>query len=368
MKKVFIHREAAYGDHIHMSPVIRAFYEDGWEVSMLYNYKGAQIQTHNPMISHHHYFEASAKDCTPELRKAHGATLRQAYKEFDRFVTLQRTLEGALIYGEGTPEYFWPHWLRRKKSAGICFYDASMIAAGLTDPKYMGRTGEVFFTKEEHNITLDYLERFKDKYIILWALRGSMYQKAMYPIAEEICTEFIKMHPETIIITTGDEFCQQWEWDHPQVIHKSDRIPFRQALCMAKYVDLVVTPETGLGIGAGAFGTPKIMLLTAASLTNIVGNDKNDFSLQSPAWCSPCFRAIYNTRNCEAGNGATRDGKKAKFMVKAVDHCSADYGETIEVHLPICVDFPKFMVLQQMEKVYSMNFERDWTRPTEEVS
>ena len=48
------------------------------------------------------------------------------------------------------------------------------------------------------------------------------------------------------------------------VVHRSGRMPFRQALLMARYMDLVVTPETGLGIGAGAYGTPKIMLLTIA--------------------------------------------------------------------------------------------------------
>ena len=121
----------------------------------------------------------------------------------------------------------------------------------------------------------------------------------MYPIAERVCTEFINRHPETVIITTGDKFCQQWEWEHPQVIHRSARIPFRQALCIAQFADMVVTPETGLGIGAGSFGTPKIMLLTAASLTNVVGNDRNDYSLQSPAYCSPlhshppCTRPLF---------------------------------------------------------------------------
>ena len=211
-------------------------------------------------------------------------------------------------------------------------------------------------------LPLDYLEQFKDNYVILWAIRGSMYQKAMYPIAEEICTEFIRRHPETVIITTGDKFCQQWEWDHPNVIHKSGRIPFRQALNMAKYADMVVTPETGLGIGAGAFGVPKIMLLTAASLTNIVGNDENDYSLQSPAYCSPCFRAIYNTRNCPLGQPRFLNGK-------IIDHMPIDeYGKEELTQLPICVDFPAEMVLERMEEAYASGYERNWDRPTEEVS
>lgn len=362
MKRVFLHREGAFGDHIHMSAVIRAFYEDGWEVTMSYNFKGAQIHTHNPMIARHDYFESSAKDVTKEGRKAHVKKLLAAMKEYDRFVTLQNSIEERLIPGEHSPEYFWPLWLRRAKNADICFYDQSMIYAGLTAKKYMGRAGDVFFKKDEHNHVLDWMEQFKDNYVILWAIRGSMYQKAMYPIAKDICDEFIKRHPEVVIITTGDKFCQQWEWDHPKVIHKSGRMPFRQALNMAKYVDMVVTPETGLGIGAGAFGVPKIMLLTAASLTNIVGNDENDYSLQSPAYCSPCFRAIYNTNNCPLGPERYLNGK-------IIDHMPIDeYGKEEITQLPICVDFPADMVLERMEEVYSSGYERNRSRPTEEVS
>lgn len=360
MKKVFLHREGAYGDHVHMSNVIRAFYEDGYQVDMLYNFKGAQVHTYNPMITNHYFFEAGAKDITPKSYKAHLEKMKRFRQEYDRFVSFQNSLERTLLPGEGQPEYFWPLWLRRAKTTDICFYDWSMIWAGLTDQKYMGRSGDVFFPVDDHDVILDWLDQWSDKYIILWALRGSMYQKAMYPIAEEICTEFITRHPETIIITTGDKFCQQWEWDHPNVIHRSGRIPFRQALCLSRYVDMVVTPETGLGIGAGSFGTPKIMLLTAASLTNIVGNDENDYSLQSPAYCSPCFRAIYNTDNCPVGPERCLTGK-------VIDKCSSDYGKEIGMRLPICIDFPKDMVLEQMEKIYDLQRDRHRTRPKAEI-
>jgi ADP-heptose:LPS heptosyltransferase len=361
-KKVFILREAAFGDHIHMSAVIRAFYEEGWEVSMCYNFKGAQVQSSNPMITHHHYFESSAKDATMEHRKKHIEFLKRARDEHDRFVSLQQTLEEALIPGEHRSEYFWPLWLRRAKNSDINFYDQSMICSGLTDKKFMGRTGDIFFERHEHEFVVDWLQQFKDKYIILWAIRGSMYQKAMYPLAKPVLDEFIKRHPETVVITTGDKFCQQWEWDHPQVIHKSGRIPFRQALNIAKYVDMVVTPETGLGIGAGAFGVPKIMLLTAASITNIVGNDPNDYSLQSPAYCSPCFRAIYNTRNCPMGPARYINGK-------IIDHMPIDeYGKEEVTRLPLCIEFDPEVILEQMEKIYKSGYERNWTISKEDVS
>lgn len=361
-KRVFLYRVGAFGDQIHCSSVVRAYHEDGWEVSMLYNHKGAQIHSYNPMIKHHQYYEASAKGVTRKTWQQHQKEMTIVRDSYDRFISFQKSLEHKLIYEEDSPEYFWPHWKRRARSENLCFYDHSMKWAGLTAPKYMGRTGDVFFKKQENNLVLDWLEPYKDKFIILWAIRGSMYQKAMYPISKEICSEFVRMHPETVIITTGDDFCQQFEWEGKNVIHRSGRMPFRQALCMAQYVDLVVTPETGLGIGAGSFGTPKIMLLTAASLTNIVGNDKNDYSLQSPAWCSPCFRAIYNTDNCHISDSQRVNGANSRFIVKSVDPTSLEYGLEREVSLPICVDFPKEMVLARMEEVYQAKHERIWRR------
>ena len=375
MKRVFIHRLGAFGDHIHMSNVIKAFDEDGWEVTFRYNWKGAQLHSENPRIKHHEFFEASAKHITLELFNAHQDRLARAEKEYDRVVNLQNSLEKALIFSERDPQYFWPHRLRRQKSADICFYDQSMIWAGLTEKKYMGWTGEYWNKREDHKYILDQMRQYEDKFIILWAMRGSMWQKAVCHLAKPICDEWLRRHPESVIITTGDVFCQQWEWESEYgstvspdrglgngdvLIHRSGRMPFRQAALMSRYADLVVTPETGLGIVAGSFGTPKIMMLTAASLKSVVGNDENDYSLQSKAFCSPCYRAIYNTNNCPKGPGRIGVGE-----IK--DNDDPRKGEIVEVELPICVEFEPEEVLSQMEKAYEAKHERKWLLKDEDV-
>ena len=354
MKRAYLVRHGAYGDHIHMSNVIKALDEDGWHITFEYNLKGAQIHARNPRIDKHNVIEPY--DLKPEEILEWGERLKWCEKEYDLFVDFSGSLENALIESEKSPGYFMPLIDRRRKNTNICYYDQSMKWAGLTAQKYMGWTGEVYFRRDEHEHVLSQLEPYYDRFIILWAMRGTMWQKAVTHLAKDICNDWIRRHPKTTIITTGDDFCRKWEWaadngitiapdkglgyGTAHLIHKSGRMPFRQALNIARYADLVVTPETGLGIGAGVFGTPKIMLLTAASLKNIVGNDKNDFSLQSEAYCSPCTRAIYNTDNCP------------------INH---------ETNLPICVDFDKKRVLDQMEKVYQRAFPRKWELLDKEV-
>lgn len=346
MKKAYLTRYGAYGDHIHMSNAIRALDEAGYHITFEYNFKGAQIHTYNPRIDTHAYFEPwTKKNQEPDNVAAHNKLHERLVDEVDLYVNFGSSIEDALIAAESSVDYFWPLWMRRDKNSEICYYDQSMRWAGLTDPKYMGWSGEIYFPADEQEIAREQLAPHENKFIILWAFRGTMQQKAMYPLAQEICDRWLEKYPNSVIITTGDDFCKTWEWDTPygetispagglgdgkaSLIHKSGRMPFRQALCLSQYVDLVVTPETGLGIGAGAFGTPKIMLLTAASLKNIVGNDKNDYSLQSDAWCSPCTRAIYNTNNCEMKGGH-----------------------------PICVHFDKDLVFDQMETVFNDGRER----------
>ena len=340
MKRVYLVRWGAYGDHIHMSNVIRAFDEDGWHITCEYNHKGAQIHSYNPRIDVHKYFEPT-KDNFNGSKKFY-SFLREKERiindNYDHFVNFGHSLENTLIEPERQSSYFWPLWLRREKNTNICYYDQSMIWSGLTDQKYMGGVGEIWFTEEEHEHVWNQLQPYRDKFVIVWALRGTMWQKAVCHIAKDIVNDWLKEFPDTVVITTGDDFCQKWEWVSPigttiapekgigegaTLIHKSGRMPFRQALHFARYADLVVTPETGLGIGAGAMSTPKIMLLTAASIKNIVGNDKNDYSLQSDAFCSPCTRAIYNTLSCPVNK---------------------------QTELPICVDFDKNKVLEKMRE------------------
>lgn len=324
------------GDHVHLSNVISSLKRHGYDyIAMEYNYKGAQIHSHNPLIDKHVF-------CDPWMDKS---VLEKPYswlrdqqiersRGYDTVIDFSHSLETAMIAAKDMEEYYWPKALKNQKYAHLCFYDQSMHWAGIWDDD--GRSGEIYFSREEHEHVKNKIKQYKDNFKILWCLSGSMWQKAIYPWSKDVCDEFIRRHPETVIWTTGDQSCVQRQWNHEKVINIAGYWPFRQAALLSRYMNLVVTPETGLGICAGSYGTPKMMLLTAASKKNVVGNDKNDFSLQSDVWCSPCHRAIYDTEHCEVDpqNG-----------------------------LPICIKFDKNRILAQMEKVYSLRIPQNWDEP-----
>lgn len=365
MKRVYLVRYGAYGDHLHMSPVIRAFKEEGWHVTFEYNHKGSQIHAYNPYIDKHCYHEPSApvyaKDPDANIKLTN--RFKEIEKNYDRFVNFKGSLEQSLIVSENSPEYHLPKSIRNRMFGNISFHDQSIKWAGLPE-KYHGRVPEVYFRRKEHEHIKKLLRPIVDKgkHIMMWSIAGTMWQKAIYPWAKEVCDEFQRRHPNVVIIlTAGPEYKKfGWGvdykadgWQESPVINVIGIWPFRQALLATRYVHSLVTPETGIGIGAGAYGTPKCMLLTAASLKNIMGGHKNDFSIQSDAWCSPCHRAIYNMDTC--------DTKEVKDAV-----CS--YSETKHSdRLPICVFFDKEKVLDQMEKMYECGWEPDYSEVQEEV-
>lgn len=325
---IYLARYGAFGDQIFCSPLPRALKEEGYEVIFEYNWKGAQIHELNPFIDKHIMFDPHvSKISHTDLLMRH----REIIKKYDYFVNLSGSLEKSLTSSQTDPIYFYPKQWRVEAKCQTNYYAQCMKWSGLPE-KYWGRTGEIYFTQEEHKIVKKYLEPFKNKFVILWGLRGSMQQKDISHWSRTVIEEFHRRHPDTFfIVTTGVENTAV-SFENDYVKSTIGKLPFRQVILMCRYVNGVVSAETGLGVAAGAYGVPKIQCLTSCSLQNLVSNDKNDFSLQSEAWCSPCTRAIYDTGTCGV------------------------LGEH-----PICTYFDKKKVLEQLEKIYNLDYEPDWS-------
>jgi hypothetical protein len=161
-------------------------------------------------------------------------------------------------------------------------------------------------------------------------LNGTTLNKRMV-IAPELIKRILKKYPEADIILTGDKNSDGLDIpSSPRIKSIIGVMPFRQALLMAKYSKLVITMESGFGVGANMWGVPTIQMMTCASLVNHPDDCPNDYSLQSPAPCSPCCKAQYKFIGCPVKDG-----------------------------YPLCVFFDVDLVMKQVEKAYDYSVRKE---------
>jgi len=301
VKKVLISRYGAYGDIIHCSHLPRLLKEHGYDqVDFETNIKGTQLLACNPFIDNLLFFEPSQhidayRDLT--MMDRHWKEISMGY---DLFINLFRSLEFGCVAMEEMPEYYM-HQKARDWMGKISFYDQTTKWAGF--PELMGKyTGEVWYTPEDTKIVEKYMEKFKDKFVIMLNLTGTTIHKVLLDYKEYIYYVLNK-YPDAHIITTGDESCKDMVQNTHRITNIAGKFPFRQAVYIIRYIDCLLTMESGLGVAGSMWGTPSIQIMTSSSLINHPNNCKGDFSIQSPAKCSPCSKGPYKFLGCPHKDG-----------------------------------------------------------------
>lgn len=291
-KKVCVVRLGAYGDMIMVTPLLRALKEDGFHVTVNTNPRGQKMLENNPhvdaIIPH--------KDDSIPIEKLQEHWDEMA-KGFDKFVNLSGSVEGSLLKVPDSPVYYQPHFVRHSL-CDVNYYDNTMRLGGYGDKK--GVNGELYFSKEEEAWARKKLVDYAGKFRILWSLSGSSVHK-FYPWAETVSNEFCKKHPDAQVILVGEPLCKMLAWDHPQVSSQICRWNIRQSMVVAKNVDLVIGPETGVLNAAGCFETPKIVFLSHSSHENLSKNWLNCYPVEASkvnAPCHPCHKMIYGRAGC----------------------------------------------------------------------
>lgn len=336
MRKVLISRFGAYGDHIHATHLPRLLKQKcGFDhIAFQYNVKGFAIYQNNPFIDEHIFYDPSAPPVSGypiNLVKKRMQYISEAGK-FDRVIDLQNSIEYGYIAMEDQAEYYLSSEYRREKYGKLNYYDQTSLFVG--HPEWFGEKGEIYFDDEEETTVKSIYERmYKNKFVVIANLSGSSKHKLLYN-AENIIYEFLEKHKDAMCILTGDESAgKNLKFSHERVINRAGNFdgdkyyPFRQSMLMTKYADLVIGAESGLMVASTLFGTPTVQLMTAASIKNHGGDFANDYSLQSPAPCSPCHKGPYDYIGCP------------KF-------------EHLGIKYPICVKFDKNTILSRMDEVY----------------
>jgi ADP-heptose:LPS heptosyltransferase len=288
--RILIVRIGAFGDVLITTPLIRYLKQQDNEIYFLGSEQAQDILKNNPNIDKFIYHKKDSIE-NSELGNYFKRIAKE--NECDKLIDLCESLEARLVL---SPDY--PHWNwtkeERKAYCNKNYYEYAFEHAKIDLPKQPSYIPEMFFDSEEEEFIIRIRKQFLGKKIIMWGLSGSSRQKT-YPYVPYIVADILKEFKNVIIILVGGETCKILECglpNHPRILKKSGEFSIRQSILMAKYSDLVISPDTGFLHGAGCWKTPKIGLLTHTTIENITKHFENDYSLESEAVCAPCFRLI----------------------------------------------------------------------------
>lgn len=296
-KTACVVRYGAIGDAIQTAAVIRGLRQEGYHVTFMCEPIGEKLLRHDPNVD---AFWVQDKDQVPNPELV--AYWEHVAKSFDRFANMCETVEGTLLAMPGRANHAWPQDLRHE----MCDHNYGEFMA-----KVAGLTMEVEYefypSPDEEKRADEFLEeiakqtnpdwlmgkKWQKPFTIMWALSGSALHKT-YPHQDAVIAKILSEIPHAHIITVGDDACRileaGWE-EEPRVHRRSGEIELRDSLTLAKKVDLVIGPETGV-LNAVAFETnQKIVFLSHSSVENLTKHWVNTNSMVPAGTpCYPCHR------------------------------------------------------------------------------
>lgn len=296
-KRACIVRYGALGDMVMITPLIRQLAEDGYEVTMNITPYAAPIIENNPYVSNIIYQEREAIP-NGDL----GNYWKEWEGEYDRYINLSESIEGRLLKVENRADFYTEQSWREKTCGSVNYYDWTMKLGGY--PKLKGLRGELFFSPKEIRDAKQARREFGDTFVVGWSINGSSHHK-LYPLLPAVCNEFLKRHPNALIVLLGGEEAKRYEFDHPQVMKTAGQWPLRQTLAfVAMVADAIVGPESMISNVAACYDIPKITFLSHSTHENLCKYWTNDFCLTPNtdiAPCYPCHQLHYSMESCPQG-------------------------------------------------------------------
>lgn len=290
-KRACICRYGAIGDMIMISPLIKQLKTDGYEVTMNITPYCADIIKSNPYVDN---VVLQERDAIPNADLGH--YWNEWMPEYDKYINLSESIEGKLIMVEGRRDFYTSKEWRHKQVGHVNYYDQTMRLGGYADRT--GTRGELYFTAAEEKAAKYLRARYKDKFLILWSLKGSSFHK-VYPMLEVALGGWLSARPDAQAMLSGGPGDERLAFNHPQALVTCGSIPLREVLALTKYVDLVGGPETAITNAAGCWATPKITLLSHSTHDQLCKYWENDYCLApQDVPCYPCHQLHYTVESC----------------------------------------------------------------------
>jgi ADP-heptose:LPS heptosyltransferase len=299
--RILLVRDGAIGDTIMMTPLIRHWDLQGYDVHVACKrYVGDAVLPFNPHVAGLH--ELPNQDGMGQRRNKI-KELRDLIKpEID--LDLAGSCEGAFLYHSNRNEYNLPLSWRQANAKGKNYYQhACCTLGGATryDP-------EMFAGSQEDQWWTRFRAMHLGWKIIQIQITGSSINKC-YPWIPEVVVGLQKKYPKSMIITTGDPqggpiiqvACVEAGADPKRMWATcgDKRYTLRDSLITTKYVDLVIGPETGIINASACWDTPKVVLLSHSSIDNLCRGWKNCYPIQGRAKCSPCYKIVSYEDTCD---------------------------------------------------------------------
>jgi len=289
-KTAVVVRYGGFGDMAIASPIFRILKQQGYYVIANCKPETKCIWDHNPYIDD---WIVQRKDAIPPDQL--GEYFAEMKKEHDLVINLCESIERSLLFEERDEELFnLPHEERERRCGSVNYSDRTMEIAGLPD---RGCRPEIYLSETEEVLGKVFRSKHEDYFLVQWQLAGSSWHK-IYPFADEVMEQLLEELPKIKFFLTGPDHIQILNWDHPRVCSRIRLWGPRQSHIMTRFMDLVISPETGVLNAAGSFATPKIGLLTHSNRENLTKYFLNDYSIQSEAPCSPCHRLVETLEKC----------------------------------------------------------------------
>lgn len=333
MKRALISRYGAYGDIIHMSHLPRLLKDQGFDqVDVETNWKGYQLLGDNPFIDNLYMYEPQRG--TPIwLLEKHWQIISEPY---DLFINLFNSIEVGVLAMEDMNEYYMSTEVRRKRWSKLNYYDVTTVAAGF--PELVGKyRGELFNPESEEQSVQKWMKQFEGKFVVMLNLTGTSAHKEFIQ-HREVADYILTTIPNSHVILTGGPDSKKDAYEKEGVTSIVGKFPFREAALIAKYVNLLISCESGIAVASSMWGTPTIQMMTAASWESHCKYAENDYSIQSPAACSPCHKGPYKYIGCPSQNGK-----------------------------PLCVYFKLSQITEKINAAYRETFKRNES-PSEQMS
>ncbi len=308
-KRILIARLGAIGDTIITTPLVSLLHKEGYEVFYLTSEVGAVLLEHNPKIAK---IITHPKDSVPSNLLGDYFKSVAQYHECDYVVDLCESIEVNLALYPYDPRYKYTK-RERKELCDRNYYEETLEIAknqlfrqGCAPFQYPVKPNpEYYFSHDEDVAMRTFFHKYAGVFTVVIGLSGSARQKT-FPFYKELIEALTKEIPSIQFVTVGDEACQILEYNLTpleNVMCTSGIWSIRQSVLATKYASVVISPDTGLLHGSGAFDTPKIGLLTSTSKENITKHFENDFSMEAQGvGCAPCYYLIHDAdTQCNLG-------------------------------------------------------------------